>query len=141
MVSGQDEAVGSAARHKKRNTALSCAECRRLKLRCDRKFPCSACIKRGCSQICPDGSLTTGKGNRFVLANTEALHEKIEQLSHRVRSLEDALSVAHKAIASDRHPLLSDELMRIKNPLERDVIAEPPRVQDEEDTIDAVGSL
>ncbi len=78
---------------------------------------------------------------RFVLANTEALHEKIEQLSHRVRSLEDALSVAHKAIASDRHPLLSDELMRIKNPLERDVIAEPPRVQDEEDTIDAVGSL
>ncbi|KLO13295.1 hypothetical protein SCHPADRAFT_904359 [Schizopora paradoxa] len=141
MVSGLDEAVGSAARHKKRNTALSCAECRRLKLRCDRKFPCSACIKRGCSQICPDGSLTTGKGNRFVLANTEALHEKIEELSHRVRALEDALGVAHKAISSERHPLLSDELMRIKNPLERDVIAEPPRVQDEEDTIDAVGSL
>ncbi|EJD07477.1 uncharacterized protein FOMMEDRAFT_75316 [Fomitiporia mediterranea MF3/22] len=136
-----DDAVGSAARNKKRSTALSCAECRRLKLRCDRKFPCSACIKRGCSQICPDGSLTTGKGNRFVLANTETLHEKIAELSHRVRSLEDALQVAHSAIHNDRHPLLSDELLKVKNPLEREVIAEPPRTQEEEDTIDAVGSL
>ena len=111
------------------------------------------------------GSLTTGKGNRqapllnclfpdtsadcnlytschrFVLANTETLHEKIEQLSHRVRSLEDALTVAHKAISSERHPLLSDELMRIKNPLERDIHTEAPRIQEEEDAIDAVGTL
>ncbi|KAH8116339.1 hypothetical protein DFH11DRAFT_1506188 [Phellopilus nigrolimitatus] len=137
-----DEAVGSAARNKKRSTALSCAECRRLKLRCDRKFPCSACVKRGCSQICPDGSLTTGKGNRFVLANTESLHEKIAELSHRVRSLEDALSVAHKALSNERHPLLSDELLKLKNPLEREVIADAgPRQTEEEDTIDAVGSL
>ncbi|KAL5492320.1 hypothetical protein ACEPAI_3767 [Sanghuangporus weigelae] len=136
-----DEAVGSVARNKKRSTALSCAECRRLKLRCDRKFPCSACIKRGCSQICPEGSLTTGKGNRFVLANTEALHEKISELCQRVRALEDALAVAHRATHADRHPLLSDELMKIKNPLEREVIANPPKLQDEEDAIDAVGSL
>ena len=78
---------------------------------------------------------------RFVLANTVSLHEKIEQLSHRVRSLEDALSVAHKAISNERHPLLSDELLRIKNPLERDVVAEPPKVQEEEDTIENAGSL
>lgn len=76
-----------------------------------------------------------------MLANTESLHEKIAELSHRVRSLEDALSVAHSAIHNDRHPLLSDELLKVKNPLEREVIAEAPKVQDEEDTIDAVGSL
>ena len=59
----------------------------------------------------------------------------------RVRSLEDALAVAHKAIANDRHPLLSDELLRIKNPLERDVNAEPVRMSEEEDTIEGMKRL
>lgn len=74
-----------------------------------------------------------------MLANTEQLHEKITDLSHRVRSLEDALAVAHNS--EERHPLLSDELLQIKNPLEREVILEQPRQQEEEDVIDAVGSL
>lgn len=58
-----------------------------------------------------------------------------------MRSLEDALSVAHSALHNDRHPLLSDELLKVKHPMEREVTAEPPRVLDEEDAIDAVGSL
>lgn len=69
------------------------------------------------------------------------MHEKISELSVRVRSLEDALSVAHKAISNDRHPLLSDELLRVKNPLERDVNADPVRANEEEDVIEANGSL
>lgn len=76
-----------------------------------------------------------------MLANTESLHEKIAELSHRVRSLEDALAVAHKALSSETHPLLSDELLKIKHPLEREVNAEPPRLTEVEETIDAVGSL
>ncbi|KAH7870937.1 uncharacterized protein C8R40DRAFT_616952 [Lentinula edodes] len=44
---------------------LSCCECRRLKLRCDRTFPCGSCKKRGVSDICPDGVLVSGKGTRF----------------------------------------------------------------------------
>ena len=76
-----------------------------------------------------------------MLANTESLHEKISELSHRVRSLEDALSVAHSTLHNDRHPLLSDELLKIKNPLEIEVVAEAPKPPDEEDAIDAVGSL
>ena len=67
------------------------------------------------------------------------MHEKIAELSHRVRSLEDALSVAHNS--EGKHPLLSDELLKIKNPLEREVVLEQPRQQEEEDVIDAVGSL
>ncbi|TFK69543.1 hypothetical protein BDN72DRAFT_840268 [Pluteus cervinus] len=70
---------------------LSCCECRRLKLKCDRTFPCASCKKRGCSEICPDGVLVSGKGTRFILANTEQLHSKIHEMSDRIRHLEEAL--------------------------------------------------
>ncbi|KAJ7485710.1 fungal-specific transcription factor domain-containing protein [Mycena latifolia] len=48
----------SAAR---KSQITSCAECRRLKLRCDRVFPCSSCIRRGCANLCPNGTLEKGK--------------------------------------------------------------------------------
>jgi hypothetical protein len=35
---------------------LSCAECRRLKLKRDKKIPCSSCVRRGCESICPLGT-------------------------------------------------------------------------------------
>jgi hypothetical protein len=48
---------------------------------------------------------------RFILANTEQLHDKIVELSERVRQLEDALG----DLASDAsHPLLAPELLKIK---------------------------
>ncbi|KAF7365020.1 4Fe-4S ferredoxin-type domain-containing protein [Mycena venus] len=88
---------------------LSCRECRRLKLKCDRVFPCQSCCKRGCAEICPEGALQSGRGSRFILANTEQLHEKITQLSERVRQLEDGLESF-----SAEHPLLAPDLRRIK---------------------------
>ncbi|OCH93710.1 hypothetical protein OBBRIDRAFT_790061 [Obba rivulosa] len=132
-----------AARTKRRNAPLSCAECRRLKLRCSRVFPCASCVKKGCAAICPDGSLTTGKGNRFVLANTEELHDKITQLASRVRQLEDALQNAHGQLSNDPHPLLSEDLLQIKRPLERESPEEALKEPDPEtaEAIDAVGSL
>ncbi|EGN92270.1 hypothetical protein SERLA73DRAFT_79751 [Serpula lacrymans var. lacrymans S7.3] len=133
-----------SVRPKRRSAALSCAECRRLKLRCSRVFPCSNCVKKGCSAICPDGSLTTGKGNRFVLANTEVLHDKIGQLAHRVRHLEDALSEAHAARSRDPHPLLAPELLKIKSPLERERDDPQPSSEFSKETneaADAIGSL
>ncbi|EEB05045.2 transcription factor, partial [Schizosaccharomyces japonicus yFS275] len=33
----------------------SCRECHRLKIKCDRVWPCSTCRKRGFADICPDG--------------------------------------------------------------------------------------
>jgi hypothetical protein len=109
------------------------------------------------------GSLTTGKGNRFVfppfvtkksssttlrrcsfiLANTEVLHDKIGVLCTRVRQLEDALGEAYALYNSERHPLLSEELLQIKRPLERESRNEvpfPPEAETAE-AIDAVGSL
>lgn len=132
-----------SSKQRRRNNALSCAECRRLKLRCSRVFPCASCVKKGCAAICPKGSLTTGKGNRFILANTEVLHDKIGILSNRVRQLEDALAEAYAVYNSERHPLLSDELLQIKRPLERESRNEMPSPPEAEtaEAIDAVGSL
>ncbi|KAH9989851.1 fungal-specific transcription factor domain-containing protein [Russula vinacea] len=132
-----------SSKQRRRNAALSCAECRRLKLRCSRIFPCASCVKKGCAAICPKGSLTTGKGNRFILANTEVLHDKIGILSNRVRQLEDSLAEAYSMYNSERHPLLSDELLQIKRPLERESrneLPSPPEAETAE-AIDAVGSL
>ncbi|OBZ79070.1 putative transcriptional regulatory protein C1F7.11c [Grifola frondosa] len=88
---------------------VSCAECRRLKLRCDRKVPCETCVKRGCAAICPEGSLTTGKGNRLALADAEELHKKIEQLRSRSTALEDALRSLQAAVSDEPHALLQDD--------------------------------
>ncbi|KAJ3984929.1 fungal-specific transcription factor domain-containing protein [Lentinula detonsa] len=96
--------------------ATACAECRRLKLRCDRQVPCGKCVSRGCAAICPDGSLTAGKGNRLVLANTEQLHDRIEQLCSRIRELESALRNTQAQLSEEEHPLLRSELLQLKSP-------------------------
>ncbi|EJD41075.1 hypothetical protein AURDEDRAFT_186732 [Auricularia subglabra TFB-10046 SS5] len=103
--------------NKKRSRGpVSCAECRRLKLKCDRRLPCSSCTKRGCAAICPNGTLAAGPGNRFVLADTQHLHEKIEAMSRRIEQLEDALAALQSQISHEKHPLLADELMLLKAP-------------------------
>lgn len=78
-----------------------------------------------------------------MLANTEALHEKISVLATRVRELEDGLAHAHAIASSEPHPLLSEELLQIKRPLERERPDDPPqeeRVEVEEAT-SSLGSL
>ncbi|TFK56423.1 hypothetical protein OE88DRAFT_1649697 [Heliocybe sulcata] len=79
---------------------VSCAECRRLKVRCDRKAPCEGCIKRGCAAICPDGSLVVDKNNRLVLANTEDLHDEVDKLRVRLLEVEEELRVAKEAASA-----------------------------------------
>ncbi|WVQ67495.1 uncharacterized protein L199_005695 [Kwoniella botswanensis] len=50
------EEMGSAQPRKKRKQRqqFSCAECRRLKLKCDRQIPCANCVKRACGHLCPE---------------------------------------------------------------------------------------
>ncbi|KAF8182616.1 hypothetical protein BJ912DRAFT_928505 [Pholiota molesta] len=98
----------------KNNRKLSCKECRRLKLKCDRVFPCQSCVKRGCGSLCPDGALTSGRGSRFILAGAEQLHDKIFELGDRVRQLEEALEVERSLNSTEPHPLLAPDLLRIK---------------------------
>ncbi|RDB22452.1 putative transcriptional regulatory protein C1F7.11c [Hypsizygus marmoreus] len=122
---------------------ISCAECRRLKLKCDKKLPCSSCTRRGCPSICPNGSLSTGQGTRFVLADTTQLHAKIAEMGQRIRQLEDALAIFQSGVSSETHPLLQDQFLAIKfgpdkgPALER----EEPSRDNSLDSIDALGTL
>ncbi|PVF92898.1 hypothetical protein CPB86DRAFT_743567 [Serendipita vermifera] len=87
--------------------AKNCAECRRLKIKCDREIPCSNCVKRGRASICPDGHLLP-KGQRFILSNTEQLHARIDELTERIRELEEALANLQSLHSDEPHPLLKD---------------------------------
>jgi hypothetical protein len=84
---------------------------------------------------------------RFVLASTQELHEKITELCSRVRDLEDALRTSHSQNSSEPHPLLSEELLRVKAPLQREsplrnptTIAEPEE-ENNPDAIDSFGTI
>ncbi|KIR52930.1 hypothetical protein I315_04386 [Cryptococcus gattii Ru294] len=102
----KDEKKEKESQVKKRGEGLkkSCAECRRLKAKCDRVFPCSNCKRRGCALVCPDGDLSCMNGKRLVLASTKQLHERIQQL-------EAALLQAHRSTSSSTHPLLAPEYL------------------------------
>lgn len=91
----------------------------------------------------PDSPPNCSLGS-FVLANTEVLHEKINQLANRVRHLEDALAESHSRYSEQPHHLLSDELLQIKRPLERErmnEVAQKEEKVEQSDSIDAMGSL
>jgi hypothetical protein len=62
------------------------------------------------------GSLTPGKGNRLVLANTEELHDRIEQLCTRIRELENALRTLQESVSEEPHPLLRTGVLQQKTP-------------------------
>lgn len=124
---------------------ISCAECRRLKLKCDKKLPCNSCVRRGCPSICPNGSLSTGQGTRFVLADTTQLHAKIAEMGQRIRQLEDALTIFQSGVSNECHPLLREELLSIKFGPEKGYVPEREqqsmRKPSVESTIDALGTM
>ncbi|KAH8113147.1 hypothetical protein DFH11DRAFT_1510936 [Phellopilus nigrolimitatus] len=161
---GQSSRFNTRERELERRRAkgeASCAECKRLKLKCDRKGPCTSCVRRGCQSICPNGvafvfygtlntadmfpgSLAAGQGTRFVLANTDKLHKKLLQMSKRIRQLEDALQIAQATISPASHPLLSDELLSVKNGVDVIVDNETPDSEEHDptnDVSDAFGTL
>ncbi|KZV82070.1 hypothetical protein EXIGLDRAFT_844076 [Exidia glandulosa HHB12029] len=87
--------------------ATTCAECRRLKLRCDKKVPCATCAKRGCASICPDGTLHKGQviGKRLVLTDARHLYDKIDTMRQRVAALESAIAALQSPSASSSSSL------------------------------------
>ncbi|WVQ71091.1 hypothetical protein IAR50_000616 [Cryptococcus sp. DSM 104548] len=93
-------AAPRAPGEKRPKQSFSCAECRRLKLKCSRVWPCTTCQRRGCAQICPSGEAKTGKGKRLILANTEELHDRIYEL-------EMALAELQAKVSTSPHPLLA----------------------------------
>ncbi|OWZ30832.1 hypothetical protein C347_03977 [Cryptococcus neoformans AD2-60a] len=64
---------------KRSKQQLSCAECRRLKLKCDRDIPCSNCVRRGCRELCPDGVKETRRAG-LDAKTAEALQKRLSTL-------------------------------------------------------------
>ncbi|KAG1861204.1 hypothetical protein DFJ58DRAFT_778147 [Suillus subalutaceus] len=60
--------MSSSKERQRTRGEIACAECRRLKARCDRQVPCSTCVKRGCSMLCPNGK------NSFMTSNIQIFH-------------------------------------------------------------------
>ncbi|PVG02745.1 hypothetical protein CPB86DRAFT_539882 [Serendipita vermifera] len=119
----------------------ACAECRRLKLKCDKTVPCGACVRRGCPSICPEGNLVAGKGTRFILSNTQELHDKIEALQARIKELEAALAQLQSKVTSEPHPLLARSLKAATEGLQSDDETTKDNESDDEDLVDTFGSL
>ncbi|KAL6309381.1 fungal-specific transcription factor domain-containing protein [Sparassis latifolia] len=120
---------------------ISCAECRRLKIRCDKTIPCQSCQRRGCATLCPNGSLATGQGTRFVLAATEHLHQRIAKMNERIRQLEDALAIAHAKYSNEPHPLLTGDKATASAEQEEDLPISQNVPTNIRDAIDAFGTL
>ncbi|KAJ6454761.1 hypothetical protein C8R47DRAFT_1029826, partial [Mycena vitilis] len=73
----------------------SCAECQRIKLKCDKKIPCGSCVRRGCDSICPTGTMrSSGRGKRSTMAHVPELNTIITGMGERIRELEQALATA-----------------------------------------------
>ncbi|KAL5487656.1 hypothetical protein ACEPAI_5764 [Sanghuangporus weigelae] len=122
---------------------ISCAECRRHKLKCNKAIPCGTCIRKGCPNICPNGTLTPGQSARHGLKDTDAdvQTQKLTQMSKRIQQLEDALRMAHSSLTISTHPLLSDELLKIKNIIEGPMHVKMETDASDDDTVDSIGTL
>ncbi|WWD21848.1 hypothetical protein CI109_106336 [Kwoniella shandongensis] len=88
-------AGGSEASLKRPKQQLSCAECRRLKLKCDREVPCSNCVRRHCKQLCPNRTKETRRPGLDAKA--------AEQLQKRLSTLEGFLADRGLDISDDTH--------------------------------------
>ncbi|TDL26879.1 hypothetical protein BD410DRAFT_835987 [Rickenella mellea] len=119
---------------------IACAECNRLKLRCDKKLPLSFIYLGHLRALnWTPGSLPSGQGNRYVLADTEQLHRKLLDMSERIRQLEDALEIqfAHSPVP---HPLLREELLAVKR-IELNEPVERGQSPKEHDALEDFGTL
>ncbi|KAG2344031.1 hypothetical protein BDR05DRAFT_1019117 [Suillus weaverae] len=73
-----------------------------------RVFPCQSCIRRGCANICPEGTLAATKGNKVLMAHAQRLSEQVKTMAGRIKELEEALHESQKFNRGgiEPHPLM-----------------------------------
>lgn len=86
----------------RKSQAVSCQECRRLKLKCDRVFPCASCIRRGCANLCPHGTLEKGKRGFLRRLEQSLPSASLKNSSKDGEASEVAMFVARDAAMSKR---------------------------------------
>lgn len=110
---GSDHA-GQPSR-KRQRVRLSCLECRRRKLSCDRGFPCERCIKSGTPDRCSYESR-----NGEVVTASSGVPPPFAQLDARRFGLHDSLSPRDSDVIRqdhDRIRKLELEIAQLKNQL------------------------
>ena len=89
------------------------------------------------------GTLTPGQQKSHSSSNESgAQTHKLMEMSRRIQQLEDALQIAHSSLMETTHPLLSDELLKIQNFIERPVkVTKNIDASDEETLVNSFGTL
>ncbi|KIJ25344.1 hypothetical protein M422DRAFT_273719 [Sphaerobolus stellatus SS14] len=93
-----------------KDKVISCAECRRLKVKCDRVFPCSSCRKRGLAALCPNAALNTRQRKSHTSTLASLNPQSNTEYRDRIEELEEALRILQAQVSSEPHPLLDEEL-------------------------------
>ena len=108
---------GQQPARKRQRVRLSCLECRRRKLSCDRGFPCERCIKSGT----PDRCSYEARNGEVVHASS-GVPPPFAQLDARRFGIGDALSPRDSDLVRqdhDRIRKLEQEIAQLKNLLQR----------------------
>ncbi|KAF8582522.1 hypothetical protein K439DRAFT_1413134 [Ramaria rubella] len=92
----------------RKSRVVACAECRRLKLKCDRTFPCLNCRRREVAKLCPNGSLVTRSRLSTAVADGTQKNTDVTWMSERIKKLEEALALVQSKVSEEPHPLLSE---------------------------------
>ncbi|KAF7309307.1 C6 transcriptional factoral factor [Mycena indigotica] len=74
-------------RKKRRRQALSCTECKRRKIRCDRAQPCGPCARRGDEAKCQWHVVETASEKYVPRAEHDALRRRVETLENYLRRI------------------------------------------------------
>ena len=138
---------------KRPRPVVSCLQCRTKKLKCDRRLPCSKCIKGGRRDACEyaagqeplsnddipyeNGHKRQRTENNLTDPSLAAAAAKFDDLQHRVRQLEQALQLTKEQSPTTPviTPSTTNGLIRpaaetasqlslsVRSPLERPVIS------------------
>ncbi|CUM48592.1 unnamed protein product [Debaryomyces tyrocola] len=100
---------------KRKRQILSCGNCHKKKRKCDRKHPCSSCIKLSIDATCAYSTISNKKQHSYDnhgfnfehlrkpgvtnseelnIENDPSLHNKIEILNNKIKDLEASITIA-----------------------------------------------
>ncbi|BGP47966.1 hypothetical protein JCM10450v2_003835 [Rhodotorula kratochvilovae] len=96
---GGHDADGQPAR-KKAKQSLSCGECKRRKIKCDRKIPCSSCLKRGDADACnwEDAKIEPEKQPFALATEVDEMRARLSLLERFINKLPPPLKTSFKEL-------------------------------------------
>ncbi|GAA6010723.1 hypothetical protein JCM11491_002915 [Sporobolomyces phaffii] len=95
-TSGNHEGELSVEGRKRSKQVLSCSECKRRKIKCDRCQPCSACVKRGAPNDCcwEDAKIEPDRQPFALSEDLDEMRERLVLLERFINKLPPALTTA-----------------------------------------------